>query len=280
MTRLNAVPAEDELSSEDQISEHVSRPPSLLLAAEVPRAIAERALLAASRSLLASAPEGDGHPVIVLPGFFAGDGSTGVLRGFLRSRGYYVHGWRLGRNTGPTKRILDGLEARFKAVSELHGQKCSLVGWSLGGMFAREIARETPEAVRQVITLGTPFQMASLSQLGAGRLYAAMSTRHDPSAKTIEDLRRAPALAVPSTAIYSRSDGFAPWQVCQDGHGPLRESIEVFGSHSGLGHNPAVLAILADRLAQPTGTWTPFDYSAIPRLLRLPRRREVRRRQS
>ncbi len=273
MTRRRTISVEDRVSSQDRTAGDVSRPPVLLLAAEVPRAIAELALLAASRPLLARTPAGDGHPVIVLPGFFAGDGSTGVLRGFLRSRGYHVHGWGLGRNTGPTKRILNGLEARFRAVSERHGQKCSLVGWSLGGMFARELAREAPDAVRQVITLGTPFQMARLDQLGAGRLYAAMSSRHDPSAKTIEDLRQAPALKVPSTAIYSRSDGFAPWQDCQDGQGPLRESIEVIGSHGGLGHNPAVLAILADRLAQPDGTWSPFDNAVLPRLLRVPRRR-------
>ena len=244
----------------------------MLLAAELPRAVFELGLLAMSRPLLAASPSGDGHPVIVLPGFFAGDRSTGILRGFLRERGYSVHGWRLGRNTGPTRRILAGLEDRFRTVSERHGRKCSLVGWSLGGIFAREIARDNPDHVRQVITLGTPFRMSRLDQLGAGRLYAAVSSRHDPAAKTVEDLWSAPPLQVPSTAIYSRSDGMAPWQVCQDGTGPQRESVEVFGSHSGLGHNPLVLAIVADRLSQPEGAWSPLDRSVLPRSLRAPMR--------
>lgn len=169
--------------------------------------------------------------MLVLPGFTADDLSTRPLRRFLRSLGYQVHGWGLGRNVGPTPRILDGIAARAREVHGRTGEHFSIVGWSLGGIYAREIARRTPESVRQVITLGSPFGMVA----GASR-----------------------PLRVPTTAIFSRSDGVAPWQRCREDDGAQRQSIEVVGSHCGLGHHPAVLHVIADRLAQPHGAWTPF----------------------
>ncbi|MDQ6696829.1 MAG: alpha/beta hydrolase, partial [Actinomycetota bacterium] len=196
------------------------RPPPALLAAEVPRATVELACMAAMRPLFAAAPRGDGHPVVVLPGFTVGDTSTRYLRHFLRAKGYHVHGWRLGRNLGPTSRIVRGLEDRFAAVSEMHGRKCSVVGWSLGGTFAREIARDHPDAVRQVITLGTPFRLDSIDQLAGGPLFNALSFLYDPTAMSVDDLRAGQArLQVPSTSIYSRTDGFVPWQLCDQGQG-------------------------------------------------------------
>jgi pimeloyl-ACP methyl ester carboxylesterase len=196
--------------------------------------------------LLVRAPRGDGHRVLVLPGFTADDLSTRPLRWFLRRLGYRPAGWRLGRNLGPSERILDGLLERFESVASEDGP-VSIVGWSLGGVYARELARHQPEHVRQVITLGSPLRLAGgtpLSRLRPG---------HRP--------RTSGPLPVPSTAVYSRSDGVVHWRSAMEPDGPRRESIEVRGSHCGLGHNPRVLQIVADRLAQPAGTWAPYERS-------------------
>ena len=205
-----------------------------LLALEAPRAAGEYGFFAAAAGpLLATSPRGDGHTVLVLPGLGASDQSTRPLRRFLRSLGYDVHGWALGRNAGPTTAMLDGVDQRF---ADLHGRvsaPVSLVGWSMGGIFARRLARTNPDLVRQVITLGSPYRMMSGT--------------------------RSSDLAMPSTAIYSKTDGIAPWQTCFDGDGPTHESVEVVGSHCGLGHHPAVLHVVADRLAQAPGEWKPFE---------------------
>ena len=211
--------------------ETLNRP--TLLALEAPRAVSELGLLAAATPLLARSPRGDGHTVLVMPGLGASDVSTRPLRRFLKSRGYDVHGWGLGRNAGPTARMVDGVARRFGDLHGRDGAPVSLVGWSMGGIFARRLARLNPESVRMVISLGSPFRMMS-------------GTRSDQ-------------LAMPSTAIYSKTDGIAPWQSCHDGDGARHESIEVIGSHCGLGHHPAVLHVVADRLAQPAGAWAPYE---------------------
>jgi pimeloyl-ACP methyl ester carboxylesterase len=212
----------------------------MMLALEIPRAGFDAASLASVWPLLLRAPKGDGHPVLVLPGLGASDLSTRVLRGFLRDRGYHVHAWRLGRNLGPRPATITGLRNRVAEVAERHGRKMSLVGWSLGGIYAREIGRSAPQVVRQVITLGSPFHL------------------HD----------RTP-LRVPATAIYTRGDGVVPWRSCLESTSATSESVEVVASHSGMGHNPGVLWVIADRLAQPEGGWRPFDaHGVIPVLLR------------
>jgi pimeloyl-ACP methyl ester carboxylesterase len=203
-----------------------------LLALEAPRAVGELGLLTAAGPLLALSPRGDGHTVLVMPGLGATDVSTRPLRRFLRLLGYDVHPWLLGRNAGPTTVMLDGVDRRFAELHGRDGKPVSLVGWSMGGIFARRLARMNPENVRQVITLGSPFRMMSDT--------------------------RSSSLKVPSTAVYSKTDGIAPWRTCRDGNGARHESIEVVGSHCGLGHHPAVLHVVADRLAQPAGEWKPF----------------------
>jgi pimeloyl-ACP methyl ester carboxylesterase len=226
-------------------------PPSPLLTALEGRAWLELASVLPALPVLDRAPAGDGHPVLVLPGWLAGDVSTRTLRWFLRRRGYHVHGWRLGRNVGATQAIVEALGKRFHALRTRHARRLSIVGWSLGGIYARELARRFPDHIRQVITLGSPF--ADPSATTPARLYRALL-----GAPHGERRRLADPLAVPATSIYSRSDGVVAWRSCLDVPGPQRENIEVWSSHCGLGHHPAALLVIADRLAQAEGAWRPF----------------------
>jgi pimeloyl-ACP methyl ester carboxylesterase len=214
----------------------------------------------AASPILRVVGRGDRHPVLILPGFTADDRSTVPLRWFLRGQGYWVHGWLLGNNFGPTRRVVRGLEDRLLELHERHGQKVTVIGWSLGGIYARMLARRHPEAVRQVITLGSPFRMAEGDHSNAEGLWKLVEPTHSkPDLEEIylpEDEQ--PPLQVPATSIYTRTDGVVKWFTCIDRAGERRENIEVRGSHSGLGWNPAVLVALADRLAQPEGEWRPF----------------------
>ena len=232
-------------------------PPLGLLAAEGSRAAAELGLYLAARPALACAPRGDGHPVLVLSGLGAGDLSTRVLRRYLRTRGYHVHRWRLGRNVGPTQQIVDGLTERSQRVAEQHGRAVSIVGWSLGGIYARRLAQESPEQVRQVITLGSPFQLTAATPTRARWLFNRYSHLHVTPPVSTNPTYSEP-LSVPATSVYSRTDGVVSWRSCADVVGPSSENVEVIGSHCGLGHHPAVLWVVADRLAQPEGRWTRF----------------------
>ena len=243
------------------------KPPSALLAlTELPRAIAEWGSLAVSMgTLLATAPRGDGHPVLVLPGFMTSDTSTRVLRRFLKALGYDAHSWNLGRNLGPRAIGAQGekLVERLREVHEATGQKVSLVGWSLGGVMARLLARRAPDAIRQVITLGSPFNGSPKSS-NVWRLYELMSGSKVDGAHTQDMIAEiaAPPL-VPFSAIYSKGDGVVAWQTCRDDESATSENIEVHGSHMGLGVNPSVLTAVADRLAQKPGEWRRFDRSKL-----------------
>jgi pimeloyl-ACP methyl ester carboxylesterase len=232
--------------------DRVRRPSLALLALEGPRAVGELGLLAGFQPLLRQAPRGDGHPVLVLPGLLADDRSTAPLRGYLRVLGYHVHGWSLGRNL-PSERIRSGLAARVAELAGRHaGRRLSIVGWSLGGIYARQIALLVPRSVRQVITLGSPFAEAPGEESHPGAVMRRLFGDRPPP-----DLQQGP-LPVPSTAIFSRSDGVVPWRASRGSTGERSESIEVVASHCGLGHHPAVLWAVADRLAQPEDGWQPF----------------------
>ena len=221
------------------------------------RAAADFGLYLAARPLLSALPKGDGHPVLVLPGFLADDVSTRVLRTVLRRLDYRVHGWRLGRNLGPTAECVKGMRDRIDDLSDRYGRPISLVGWSLGGIFARDLARRTPDSVRQVITLGSPFRLASEDQSRASRAFERYSHLHVEHWPLPLEGEGAP-LPVPATSIYSHLDGIVAWQACLDTPSACCENIAVMASHLGLGHHPAAIWAIADRLAQPEGTWTPF----------------------
>jgi pimeloyl-ACP methyl ester carboxylesterase len=231
------------------------RPPPLLLGAlEQQRALAELVGFGVSLPLFRLMPAGDGHPVLILPGFMANDRSTAALRSVLRSRGYQVHRWGLGRNLGPRADLAAGLVGRLDAIHRDSGRSVSLVGWSLGGIYARVLARWRPRAVRRVITLGSPFRMRPGDRSNASRLFDWLNPGAGPHPVALEQH----PLPVPSTAIYSRTDGVTRWHLCIEAEHPLAENIEVRGSHCGLGHNPAVILAVADRLAQPEGSFRRF----------------------
>ena len=229
-----------------------------LFALEPVRAAQELAARFIANPVLRRTPTGDGHPVLVMPGLGGSDRSTAVMRAFLRSRGYYVHAWRLGRNLGPTDHVIDGLAERFGSLSDQHGRRITLMGHSLGGIYARELARRAPDRVRAVVTLGSPIRWRRGNRTNVGGVYRSLRPLHSERARAVpEDY--APALPpVPLTAIFTRRDGVVPWQSCVFTPDDRHECIEVRGSHTGLIHNVASLQVVADRLAQPEGQWKPF----------------------
>ena len=245
-------------ASTESLPPHAAYAPSnTLFLTEGFRALFDFALLVGSTPILTALPGGDRHPVMVLPGLMGSDASTLVLRRILRGLGYPTHRWRQGVNIGPTRKILDGMHDRVQLLADQHAQPVSLIGWSLGGIFARRLARERPEAVRQVITLGGPFGLTDKRQSRANALYEVNADRHAERWELPIPSEREP-LTVPSTAIYSRLDGIVAWGTALGQAGPRAENIEVWASHLGMALNPAVIWAIADRLAQPAGAWKPF----------------------
>ncbi|MBX3620347.1 MAG: alpha/beta hydrolase [Rhizobacter sp.] len=201
-------------------------------------------------------PEGDGHPVIIFPGLAADKRSLVPLRNCCEALGYAVYDWEQGFNTGPQGDIdewLHNLAEHVRGVATLHNRRVSLIGWSLGGIYAREIAKLRPPLVRQVVTLGTPFG-ARGEETNVAWLYRLVNGKPPfVDDRLAACLRTTPP--VPTTSIYSRSDGVVAWETCLLDSGCEAENVEVDGSHMGLPWNPQVLRIVADRLAQPEGAW-------------------------
>ena len=228
------------------------------------RAVGDYGLYLAALPLISRLPRGDGHPVLVLPGLLADDISTRTLRAVLRRLGYDAQGWGLGRNIGPTAACVNGTRDLLTHLSDKHQRPVSLIGWSLGGIFARDLARQSPESVRQVITLGSPFRLARNSQSRATKVFDRFSHLHVEH-RTLPLESESIPLTVPATSIYSHYDGIVHWQTCLNTPGERCENIAVMASHLGLGHHPASIWAVADRLAQREGAWTPFR---APRFLR------------
>ncbi len=251
------------------------RPDRLLALAEGPRALSEIASLMSSAPFLVNARRGDGHSVLVMPGFGAGDRSTGVLRGFLNSRGYEAQPWELGTNLGPAMpELAVRLGRRLDEVfGESGGRKVSLVGWSLGGVYSRLLAQLYPDKVRQVITLGSPFA-GSPRSTNAYRFIKMMSdTPIEQMPSNHLRLLAGEALNnIPSTAIFSKTDGIVPWQIASQPPSDIAENIEVYTSHLGLGINSAVLYAIADRLGNPEDDWRPFQRTGWKRFVYGPAR--------
>jgi pimeloyl-ACP methyl ester carboxylesterase len=203
--------------------------------------------------------EGDGHPVIVYPGLGASAMATSQLRGYLKGCNLRVHDWGLGLNRGPEGDFDAWIAPLVERVRELHresGRKVSLVGWSLGGIYAREVAKLCPEAVRQVITLATPF--GSLGDANhAGTLLKLLGGDTSQLTPAVQErLRQRPP--VPVTSIYSRQDGVVSWRGCIEPAGEFVENVQVDASHLGMPTHAEVLRVVGHRLAQPEGAWKPY----------------------
>ncbi len=248
-----------------------AHPPSRLLTlAEPGRALGELASFYALRPLMGMLPKGDGHGVLVLPGFMASDYSTGPLRKLLCDLGYECAGWNLGRNV----RVDNArIEAMMACVDELHedtGRAISIVGWSLGGVFARELAKQAPSKVRQVISLGSPIS-DDRNHTNARRLFEYLNGAEPEPMRNGNFRKLAEAPPVPTTSILTRTDGVVHWRGsvqhgAENGHREV-ENIEVVASHCGLGVNPAAVYAIADRLAQPEGEWRPFEAKGLAGLM-------------
>src|ERR1700716_1072660 len=210
--------------------------------------------------LLMRAPKGDGHPVLTLPGFLASDLSMAPMRRYLKELGYDAYAWKLRRNIGAVSRMRAALRDRLAEINSATGSKVSVVGWSLGGVYARDLALQAPEMVRYVVTLGSPFAN-DVRATNATRLYEALSGE---PVEEHSELRTAISgdLPVPTTSIYSRTDGVVNWRTCILRPSDTAENIEVhLASHVGLGGNAAALWAVADRLAQAEGEFSQFDRS-------------------
>jgi pimeloyl-ACP methyl ester carboxylesterase len=219
----------------------------------------EAASFLAVSPLLHLLDRGHHHPVLVLPGFMGDDSSTLALRSLIRSWGHRVYGWGGGSNPGPTPEVLAALERRVADIVAKEGEKVSLVGWSAGGRYARYLARQQPDSVRQAVTLACPLQyrvghdrssISFLSDRLQHRFAAGFGVRreheHGP-------------LPVPSTSIYTRTDGVVDWAACLDVVDDRHENIEVYATHGGFGFNPSAYFVIADRLGQPEHDWRPFQ---------------------
>jgi hypothetical protein len=237
-------------------------PSARLYLTEPARGLAGLAVLPLAAGWLASAPRGDRHGVLVLPGLLASDMSTALLRRYVSWLGYNVCGWQLGRNIGPTDWVLAELPRVLADLALRTAGPVSIIGWSLGGIYARELAREQPHLVRQVITLGSPFRLTDPRQSRADGSYRRRSHLHATGHLIPTPEQVASPIEVPSTAVYSRKDGIVSWQTCVEPETPLHENVEVRCAHLGFGVDPATLWVIADRLAVPPGARRPFRVPA------------------
>jgi pimeloyl-ACP methyl ester carboxylesterase len=236
------------------------RPPGLVLMLAEARAVLEFNTSLLLSPLLLRAPRGDGHPVLALPGFLASDISMAPLRGYLKQLGYDCYGWKIGRNLGGIASRRNALKKRLTDIYDSTGRKVSIVGWSLGGIYARDLALQLPDLVRSVITLASPFAN-DVRATNATRLYEALSGETvEANSELIQAIGG--DLPVPVTSIWSRTDGIANWRTSLVKPSATAENIEVYlASHIGIGVNAAALWAIADRLAQPEGQFHPFDRS-------------------
>jgi hypothetical protein len=207
----------------------------------------EPARLALGSPRLARAPRGSGQRVVLVPGFGTTDHWLWPMGRYLAWLGYRVEGWGLGRNSGRVPQLIPRLTERIEERAALDGAPVRLVGWSLGGYLAREVARERPAAVHRVVTFGSP--------VVGGPKYTATARQYRQRGFDLDEIeasvaaREAIPLTVPVTAIYSKRDGVVAWQACIDRTGTTTEHVEVPATHLGMGFSPEVFEIVAARLA-------------------------------
>ncbi len=238
------------------------KPPNPFLKASEPfRALFELGSTAVSSQWRELKGTGDGHSVLVIPGLLTNDATTFILREFLKNMGYKACRWEQGFNPGVRESLFNGAVSVLKRIHAESDQKVTLIGHSLGGIYAREIAKLNPEFVRQVITLGSPFGDINGDYTNVKRVYEFFNPDDSKLPPQLKEARESMPIAppVPTSALYSKKDGVCHWQSCMqvDGHKET-ENIEVEGSHLGMVANPEVMFVLADRLGQKEGLWKPF----------------------
>jgi pimeloyl-ACP methyl ester carboxylesterase len=224
---------------------------------------------------LGRVPPGDGHAVLVLPGFMSTDQTTFPLRWFLSHAGYRAYPWGLGINLGFSTEYDYDIEAlvehRLKEVFiESGDRKISLIGWSLGGVYAKVLARRHPFLIRDVITLGSPIS-GNTAEVSVWRLYEWVSGMQFSDPEFARRIRafNAPLEGVPLTAMFCKADGVVPWRNACEKPGPLVQNIEVAASHIGMGFDAFVFYLIAHRLAQSAEqAWRPLDAAALRRQFR------------
>jgi pimeloyl-ACP methyl ester carboxylesterase len=221
-------------------------PPGRAVLGELGSGLAAGRLVGALPRLLAL-PRGDGHLVVDIPGWKAPELSGAPMRAYLRTLGYDARGWGFGTNTGDPRRDVRRLTQRVLELVEENGSPVSLVGWSLGGVIAREVARQRPDAVRRVITYGTP--------VVGGPRFTAVARAYGPDASVAagaleKRLDVGAPISVPLTVVFTRRDGIVSWEACIDRVSPYAEHVEVFSTHIGMGVDPDVWALVAQRLAR------------------------------
>ncbi|MFT4008810.1 MAG: hypothetical protein QM655_02085 [Nocardioidaceae bacterium] len=252
---------------------HEVPPPLLFGLTEGGRAMSELGWFYAAREWLRHGRDGGGRPVLVIPGLNAGDWSTKPLRSLLTEVGYNTYGWGLGTNVGPTRQAISGLDELLVSISSRHDQPVSVIGQSLGGFLGAELARRHVGLVDRLITLGSPMTITSPRQSRAQSEYEKHEALH-LAEFAFDKWRRAARPKLPTTSIFSRSDGVVHWHACVYPAGPLTENVEVYSSHLGMGVQPAAVYAVLDRLAVDVANWTPF---AAPAKLRgyFPRPQQV-----
>ncbi len=226
------------------------------LAAEL-RAVAQVARLVAAAPWLVRVPRGDGSLVLDLPGWRAPEASNVLMRSWLRSRGWDARPWGLGTNQGRPERDAEMLAERIAALPA-GTPPVALIGWSLGGTVAREVARVVPDRVRTVVTYGSPVIGGPTHTIGARAFGRDECRRIETLAR---ELDRDNPIAVPRTAIFTRRDAIVNWRACID-HSPRAvRHVEVRSTHLGLGLDPDVWWTVAHALADPTAAtpdaWSP-----------------------
>jgi pimeloyl-ACP methyl ester carboxylesterase len=236
-----------------------AKPDDFLFHTEGFRSACEMAALPFALPALRNAPRGDGHSVMIIPGFTADDHSTSSLRHYLDALGYKVHGWSLGVNHGVRENLFYSALERIEALCQEDGESITLIGQSLGGIYARELAKVS-DHVRQTICLGSPVDARRGNGSRLSALYDLINPRDESIDNDAITRQIAEAPPVPCSMIYSHDDGIVHWQTCmqQEPNIAASENIRVYGSHSGMGFNPAIYYVLANRLSQAEDDWRPF----------------------
>ncbi len=241
------------------------RRPSLWSSVLELRATLEACALPYAYPFLLRGPEGEGRPVLLIPGFTNSDNATFFARDYLRRLGYEVHCWGQGANNGLRQDTFAALQTRVKEIHRSSGEQVSLVGWNLGGFYVRALANSQPQTVRSIVTVGTSFCMHTPRAVNRAitRLYSYLNPYQQTDEFFFNSELWETTPTVPSTSIYSKGDGLNDWQYCLDEPGPCTENVRVFGSHSGFAVNAMVFHVLANRLAQQPRDWQAYPQSVL-----------------